>query len=482
MCNESLDYPLSDSLVIVAIPSRDDLVWSISSEKVPHLTILYLGDQIDNPNLGRIETFIKESTATFFRNFHPNPLVERRGVLGDDEADVIFFGGDDILMLESFRSYLLSNPTVLEAFDSVKQFPKWTPHLTLGYPDTPAKNESDDIRRVSFDRIALWYGDYKGPEFEIVDRKERLSMSDSFESDIQHFGVLGMKWGVRSSETGSSKSKKQIAKGDKKWEKNASSARTFFKVHNAAADRMNKIEIKRINNKPAYKDKDFKKDSPLRRKYYKEYENTFMKIMDEETQRIVGPNASNTKRVKFTTDDNDNINYSFEDIKHADEPEWVIEFDNMNRIVKFELVDETLSQGEAVGNDILEHFGIKGMKWGVIRKNVGDSLKVSKDASAASKFKTRAKIGGVGNLDNKELRDVLVRMRLEQDYKNLISNSSLKGRGMKWAKNFLTDVAKDVTTSYLRNPFASTARNGARAYQYANNAKQISRTLKELTP
>lgn len=187
----------ANSLAIVAIPSEDDYVWQISSEKAPHLTLLFLGDQSDNLNVGRIAEYLQHVTRTSLCRFGLE--VVRRGRLGDKDADVLFFGKRDTKMMEEARAYLLQNPDIFKAYHSVEQFPSWTPHLTLGYPETPAQPFPYDgfgrISWVTFDRIALWTGDYEGPEFRLKDRysSEEVSMSD----DLTHYGVKGMKWGVR---------------------------------------------------------------------------------------------------------------------------------------------------------------------------------------------------------------------------------------------------------------------------------------------
>ena len=42
------------NLVIVAIPDENDRVWKVSSEQVPHLTLLFLGDTNEVANLDKI--------------------------------------------------------------------------------------------------------------------------------------------------------------------------------------------------------------------------------------------------------------------------------------------------------------------------------------------------------------------------------------------------------------------------------------------
>ena len=94
--------------------------------------------------------------------------------MGSDSADVLFFkkskwsGFEEI---NSFRSSLLQENNIRTAYDSVPdQFPEWIPHLTLGYPATPARTDTRDypgIYYVSFDRIAVWVKDFEGIEFPL---------------------------------------------------------------------------------------------------------------------------------------------------------------------------------------------------------------------------------------------------------------------------------------------------------------------------
>lgn len=186
------------SLVVVAIPEEDDPVWKVSSEKVPHLTLLYLGDSNTVFDVDNMAQFLEHAASTSLTRF--NLDVDRRGDLGEDQADVIFFTeGWDGKTIKQFRHYLLQNQAIKTAYDATTQFEDWTPHLTLGYPESPANPLPDDRRlySVRFDRIALWMGDYEGPEFTLKTNSPEVSMSDTVDDILAHYGTKGMKWGVR---------------------------------------------------------------------------------------------------------------------------------------------------------------------------------------------------------------------------------------------------------------------------------------------
>lgn len=183
--------------VIVAIPARDDYVWEVSSEKVPHLTLLYLGEG-EIGNTDEIIKYLEHAVKTVLNDFYLT--VDRRGELGDKSADVLFFKGYGIPRLREFRSHLLTNGHIYEAYNSVEQFPEWIPHLTLGYPETPANPVdplSGGIIGVRFDRIAFWNGDSEGPEFQLEEKPwGEVAMMEQSASVLSHYGVKGMKWGV----------------------------------------------------------------------------------------------------------------------------------------------------------------------------------------------------------------------------------------------------------------------------------------------
>jgi len=189
------------NLVIVAIPSQDDYVWKLSSDKVPHMTLLNLGEgtQATQEMINFLEHVVKISMCRFGMD------VDYRGELGEQQADVLFFGPYNTKKLRTWQGYLLTNEDIARAYNSTPQFEEWTPHLTLGYPDAPAKKDDRDysgINWVNFDKIALWTGDFEGPEFQLMDRyqnqmMEEMSMTDPVEDILTHFGVKGMRWGVR---------------------------------------------------------------------------------------------------------------------------------------------------------------------------------------------------------------------------------------------------------------------------------------------
>lgn len=214
---------------IVAIPSKDQVVWQASSEKVPHLTLLYFGTEaIGESDAQAILTFLEHAVPQTFTH-QVWTEVKTRGLLGSDNADVLFLSKKDLPFI-TFRDTLLKNNTIRKLYDRTDQFEPWVPHVTLGYPEAPAiEIQEEDHRKwygfetVIFDRIAFWDGDYEGTEFEFKMNDDEFALPNSpieigdtafhnilnsellksfletgnAESVLAHYGIRGQRWGIR---------------------------------------------------------------------------------------------------------------------------------------------------------------------------------------------------------------------------------------------------------------------------------------------
>jgi GNAT superfamily N-acetyltransferase len=115
----------------------------------------------------------------------------------------------------------------------------------------------------------------------------------------------------------------------------------------------------------------------------------------------------------------------------------------------------------------LEHFGVKGMRWGVRQ-----ALSTSDDAKVAGSVRGQAKVGGVTSLSNEQISIAIKRMNLENEYKKSISDSSWKQKGLKFVGNLLATFGKEYISSFIKNPGANAATGGNYAWAYAG-AKTI---------
>lgn len=370
--------------VIVALPPVDDKVYRISSEKVPHLTILFLGEA----NLSMDAVLYVEHAASELSPFYGT--VDHRGTLGADDADVLFFedNGWDLKRVKEFRHYLLLNDEIKRAYDAVEQFPEWTPHLTLGYPETPANEDDSDypgIHSVQFDRVAVWLEDSDGPTFRLKydDHAMEVSMSDLSTAErgelavreLFHYGKKGMKWGVRHDpgHEGEQVKTKKLDKLDEKWEKSIYSTSGAVKVHNAMAEHFN-TRINAINDK--HPDADYRKgeDTPEWRAYMADVNTLQSQSYAAAVTSVHGSSPSGKKKAEYFNDGkgDERIVVHSAHLAHAeaeeDQPDLILlaKTDEQGRLL--ELNQAELAEGvehSDAGEKFFAHFGVKGMRWGV---------------------------------------------------------------------------------------------------------------------
>lgn len=136
--------------IIAAVPADGDDVWKVSGDGDPHVTLAFFGDA-EGLDVEPIAKVLGPLAAAM------DPITDAvmgRGVLGEDSADVALI---DARGLAPLREALVADPAVTAAMARAEQFPVWVPHLTLGYPDTPAKGEPP--QQITFDSLELWVGD-----------------------------------------------------------------------------------------------------------------------------------------------------------------------------------------------------------------------------------------------------------------------------------------------------------------------------------
>jgi hypothetical protein len=98
--------------------------------------------------------------------------------------------------------------------------------------------------------------------------------------------------------------------------------------------------------------------------------------------------------------------------------------------------------------DILAHFGVKGMKWGK-RKNPA-----SGDSSQATTTRFKAKRLGVHTVSNNDLQAAIRRMQLEQDFKRLSVNE--KSAATRWVSSTLLEIGKREVQQRVAKKVATT--------------------------
>ena len=292
---------------------------------------------------------------------------------------------------------------------------------------------------------------------------------------LEHFGVLGMRWGHRKSP------EDQMREKDHAWEKNAVSTKTYFKVYNAAADRMNSGEIYKINNKPQYKNKNLFEDKVLLKRYEADYNKVFNKVLAEECGRFIGTNPSGTRKITAKVDVlGEWPKLYLDDIKHSLEDSMgvLVERNSNGLILRIILQDvskiipstfnssylpQFAPEGEIMEDTQLKHFGVLGMKWGRRNnKQPAYSGPTSADHDRAVNNKSSWKASREGYAHSKRrLYNEGVAQRVID--KNKDANRSKDPRAMtdKELKSFLNDPIMKRTVKDIREQDDNKRRLGA---------------------
>lgn len=93
-------------------------------------------------------------------------------------------------------------------------------------------------------------------------------------------------------------------------------------------------------------------------------------------------------------------------------------------------------------DEILEHVGVKGMRWGV-RKSRRSGGKSSSDYSTVRKLKKKK----ISELSNKELSKITSRLELERRVSSLDSSTTTQGK--KLATRLLGQYGNTVATALI---------------------------------
>ena len=188
------DQEFTGACIVLIVADGDPA--SAASSQPAHITLAWFGEADQVQGLDEIREAARE-----YASQADGPItatVGDRGTLGDDDADVVFVDGEG---LAAYRAGLVDLEPVRAAVDAVEQHPQWTPHVTLGYPDEPAKADYDEDT-VTFDRLGLWLGDEQenfalGGEDDDMADDENISDEEMTEGlkavgqePVQWYGVL----------------------------------------------------------------------------------------------------------------------------------------------------------------------------------------------------------------------------------------------------------------------------------------------------
>lgn len=418
------------STTIVALPAADEAVWDLSSETKPHMTLLHL----DTPLGTDVEGIIRHvQHAAALELFEFGLSVDKRGTLGIEDADVLFFDTEfGIPGLREFRANLLKFDEINKSYVRGDQFPGWIPHLTMGYPGKPAKEPSErqehGLRWINFDRIAVWTGNYSGPEFELRRHGLAADVGEGYWSEeagvhIKHYGVKGMRWGVRrdAKKLGGAAALAKAKVRDQAWAAKVEANPKLGKVSAKAAREARRLTKKL---KKDYKEKGYnlKKDALARSRYDAEMKDILQNSLDKaafkvhknspsrlsevaihrhpdgsitaivqprHNRKLVKQKGQIAKRDAKTAAREakdalrqdamssllDELMHELEDADGLyDGMQFYLEVDDEGYVDDISVEGEDLEQSDEDLDEELAHFGVKGMRWGVRRRLGPDGL------------------------------------------------------------------------------------------------------------
>lgn len=233
-------------------------------------------------------------------------------------------------------------------------------------------------------------------------------MTDELDKVLEHYGVKGMKWGVRKD--------RRTSRGDRKWKKKALSGKTAASLMDKA---LPKIEKDLVALKSSYGAANLSSDPQLKKKYFNESQEIFNKHLNA-AAGSVGTNPSGTKKLTASITPDGYLYVRTAKIKHADDEDaekFLLIRDENGYITGVEPVEEV--------EEILAHYGVKGMKWGVRKsrkqrrrearlrrleeKSAKKKINASEDAKTVAKLRKKK----VSELSNSELKLVAERLNLE---------------------------------------------------------------------
>lgn len=188
------------------------------------------------------------------------------------------------------------------------------------------------------------------------------------------------------------KTERRMDKADAKLEKRLSSKSKSFEMKRQFHNTIGPIvqsKVNQINTKPEYakaiRNGTFQNPNhPTTKKYIKEYNKLYLNEMNSYLSGFQSQSGRKVVRAELNSEDSLGFTLRLHDkpgVKHADSDLMRINYikDENGAIIGFELVKDEMEQSSNVNyiiDDVLEHFGVKGMKWGVrnTRERAGDVI------------------------------------------------------------------------------------------------------------
>ena len=193
--------------------------------------------------------------------------------------------------------------------------------------------------------------------------------------ELQHYGVKGMKWGVRNApaKVRQSVKRKSTRIGDAFFEATAGTTSVHNRIVSNAGKKLQEQDLPKINSKPEYtkakklRNRLLNPRDPATKAYRQEVRDAYIKRLDEAAQSM--QNSSKTRRYTIRDADGDlpksDVFWEVRTTRlaHADDVMLVRAIlDSDGFITDVVPFDNTLAQGEMFVDNILEHSGMKKLK------------------------------------------------------------------------------------------------------------------------
>lgn len=152
--------------------------------------------------------------------------------------------------------------------------------------------------------------------------------------------------------------------------------------------------------------------------------------------------------------------------------------------ISFSELEKEESTSNIVGKlfveEAIEHAGVKGMRWGVIRSR---SARYAAKAEARQNKKGKADLK---NMSDADLKSVINRIQLEQQYRKLTTKPTILDKGKDIAGSIVRELAKEsgkaIAKSYVTPLMEKAMANKAAAEAASKTAKSLPKPPLPTTP